>query len=164
MQLTIVRSGCQAVPGLSEYVAFLSDAFAKSTNNNIFEISHFLSIAVKALIIIVVAAMSLSPTSPTPTAFSRSMAAFKRQLSLRDIEAFEFTTFEELKDSIDRIQHEQANRRGYRNLNKIRPFLQFLQQYARVIEQFVSAKPDFLAFIWVSRTHLHTQIRLCSCI
>lgn len=101
------------------------------------------------IIIIVVAAMSLSPT---PTAFSRSLEAFKRQLSLRDIEAFEFATFKELKNTIGHIQHEQAHRRGYRNLNKIRPFLQFLQQYARVIEQFISAKPDFLAFIWVSRT------------
>ena len=95
-------------------------------------------------------AMSLSPTPP---AFSRSLEAFKRQLSPREAEAFEFATFEEVRKAIDNIQNEQAHRRGYRNLNKIRPFLDFLQQYARVIEQFVSAKPDFLAFIWVSRTY-----------
>ena len=75
------------------------------------------------------------------------------QLSPREAEAFEFATFEEVRKAIDNIQDEQAHRRGYRNLNKIRPFLDFLQQYARVIEQFVSAKPDFLAFIWVSRTY-----------
>lgn len=89
------------------------------------------------------------PMSTTPPAFSRSLEAFKCQLSLQDIEAFEFATFKELKHAIDHIQKEQAQRRGYRNLNKIRPFLVFLEQYARVIEQFVSAKPDFLAFIWV---------------
>lgn len=97
---------------------------------------------------------------PTPPAFSRSLQAFKSQLSSRDIEAFELATFEELKNTIDHIQNEQAHRRGYRNLNKIRPFLEFLQQYARVIEQFVSAKPDFLAFIWVSRV---PHSRLCWC-
>lgn len=99
-------------------------------------------------IIIVVDTM---PLSPTPPAFSRSLEAFKCQLSLRDIEAFGLTNFQELRNAIDSIQNEQAHRRGYRNLNKIRPFLEFLQQYARVIEQFVSAKPDFLAFIWVSK-------------
>ena len=89
------------------------------------------------------------PMSATPPAFSRSLEAFKRQLSLQNVEAFQFSTFTELKHAIDDIQKEQAQRRGYRNLNKIRPFLDFLQQYARVIEQFVSVKPDFLAFIWV---------------
>ena len=101
-------------------------------------------------VVILFDAMSLSPTPP---AFSRSLEAFKRQLSPREAEAFEFATFEEVRKAIDNIQNEQAHRRGYRNLNKIRPFLDFLQQYARVIEQFVSAKPDFLAFIWVSRTY-----------
>ena len=98
-------------------------------------------------IVVVVDAM---PPSSTPPAFFRSLEAFKSQLSLRDIEVFEFATFEEVRNAIDSVQHQQAHRRGYRNLNKIRPFLDFLQQYARVIEQFVSAKPDFLAFIWVS--------------
>ena len=99
----------------------------------------------------IVIAVDAMPLSPTPPAFSRSLEAFKRQLSPRDAEAFEFATFKELRNAIDDIQNEQAHRRGYRNLNKIKPFLDFLQQYARVIEQFVSAKPDFLAFIWVSR-------------
>ena len=96
------------------------------------------------------------PPSPTPPAFSHSLEAFKRELSSQprhqgDIEAFEWATIEELRNAIDHIQREQAHRRGYRNLNKIRPFLACLQQYARVIEVFVSAKPDFLAFIWVSK-------------
>ena len=98
------------------------------------------------------------PWSPTPPAFSRSLEAFKAQLPARDIESFEFTTFEDLKNAIAKIQGEQARRRGYRNLNKIRPFLNFVQQYARVIEQFVSAKPDILAFIWVSRVPSYTSL------
>ena len=88
--------------------------------------------------------------SQTPHAFSHSLEAFKRRLSAPQIEVFELTTFEDLRVAIDDIQTEQARRRGYRNLNKIKPFVDFLQQYARVIEQFVSAKTDFLAFIWVS--------------
>ena len=87
---------------------------------------------------------------PSASSFFRSLAAFRKRLSTQDIENFELTSFDDLKAAINDIQTKQAQRRGYRNLNKIKPFLHFLQQYARVIEQFVSAKPDFLAFIWVS--------------
>ena len=83
-------------------------------------------------------------------AFSRSLEAFRRRLSAEDIEKLELTTFEDLQFAIEQIQSDQAQRRTIRNLNKIKPLLHFLQDYARVIELFVSVKPDFLAFIWVS--------------
>ena len=85
-------------------------------------------------------------------AFSRSLEAFRRRLSTEDIEKLELTTFEDLQLAIKQIQSDQAQRRTLRNLNKIKPLLHFLQDYARVIELFVSVKPDFLAFIWVSTT------------
>ncbi|CAF9936412.1 MAG: hypothetical protein ALECFALPRED_006844 [Alectoria fallacina] len=90
------------------------------------------------------------------SAFTRSLEGFRRRLSAEDIENFQLTTFESLQLAIQKIQKEQAQRRSLRNLNKVRPFIGFLQQYARVIEQFVSAKPDFLAFIWVSANTLHS--------
>ena len=103
--------------------------------------------------------MSASPAPLVPPCFSRSLNASKRRLSSQDIEIYELATFSDIKHTIDSIQKEQAKRRGYRNLNKIKPMVDCLQQYARVIEQFVSAKPDFLAFIWVS--HLRSpKLRL----
>ena len=84
------------------------------------------------------------------SAFSRSLEGFRRRLSAEDIKNFELTTFESLQLTIQNIQQEQAQKRSLRNLNKVRPFIGFLLQYAGVIEQFVSAKPDLLAFIWVS--------------
>lgn len=89
-------------------------------------------------------------TASAEPAFSRSLADFKKRLSQEDCERFSLTTFEDLRVAIDKIQKEQAQRRSYRNLNKIKPFISTLQQYALVIEQFVNAKSDFLAFIWVS--------------
>lgn len=89
------------------------------------------------------------PSDSTPSAFTRSLEGFRRRLSAEDLENFEFTSFESLELAIKEIQKDQAQRRALRNLNKIKPFLCFLRDYARVIEQFVSAKPDFLAFIWV---------------
>ena len=82
-------------------------------------------------------------------AFRQSLTAFKLRLSTADEERFVLTTFEDLKTAVKEIQQEQVQRRGYRNLTKIKPFLVTLQQYALVIEQFVNAKSDFLAFIWV---------------
>lgn len=94
---------------------------------------------------------STAVTSDGPqSAFTRSLEGFRRRLSAEDLENFELGTFESLELAIKEIQRNQAQRRALRNLNKIKPFLRFLQDYARVIEQFVSAKPDFLAFIWVS--------------
>ena len=89
-------------------------------------------------------------------AFSRSLEAFRRRLSAEDVENLELSTFEDLRFAIEQIQSDQAQRRTLRNLTKIKPLLRFLQDYARVIEQFVSIKPDFLAFIWVS-----TSKRIC---
>lgn len=94
-------------------------------------------------------------TASAEPAFIRSLADFKKRLTQEDCERFSLTTFEDLTNAINMIQREQGLRRGYRNLNKIKPFISFLQQYALVIEQFVNAKSDFLAFIWVSsQTHV----------
>ncbi|KAI9819644.1 MAG: hypothetical protein M1827_007094 [Pycnora praestabilis] len=85
---------------------------------------------------------------PSTSCFYRVFESFKLRLSEQDIKAFELSSFEDLKIAIDNIQKAQAARRGYRNLNKIKPFLSGLQQYSKVIEQFVSAKPAILAFLW----------------
>ncbi|KAL6721442.1 hypothetical protein ACLMJK_000545 [Lecanora helva] len=85
-----------------------------------------------------------------PQQFSNALDSFKRRLNSQEKEHFELGNLQDLKLAISNIQKEQAQRHGFRNLNKIRPVVDFLQNYARVIEQFVSAKPDFLAFIWVA--------------
>ncbi|KAH7324015.1 ankyrin repeat-containing domain protein [Rhexocercosporidium sp. MPI-PUGE-AT-0058] len=88
--------------------------------------------------------MALSGPGP----FEKILANFKKRLSPEDIELFQFTTLDDLKASIKRIQTEQAARKGLRNLNKIKPFLNGVKQYAGVLEVFVQAKPEILAFIW----------------
>lgn len=83
------------------------------------------------------------------SAFSRVLSAFRLRLTQEDINDFQSTTLEDLKEEITKIQRTQAQRRGFRNLNKIRPFLNGIEQYSRVIEVFVNAKPAIMAFIWV---------------
>ncbi|KAH6670655.1 hypothetical protein B0J14DRAFT_100518 [Halenospora varia] len=86
--------------------------------------------------------------SSEPRNFEKILADFKKRLSSQHTELCQLTTFDDLKASIKRIQTEQAARDGLRNLNKIKPFLNGLRQYASVLEVFVQAKPEILAFIW----------------
>lgn len=92
------------------------------------------------------------------SAFSRVLSAFRRRLSPQDINQFQSTTLEDLKEEITRIQKIQAQRRGFRNLNKVRPFLNGIEQYSKVIEVFVNAKPDIMSFIWVRNFQLRNNM------
>jgi len=88
--------------------------------------------------------------SSEPSVFEQILAGFKKRLSLEHTELFQLTTLDDLKASIKRIETEQAARQGLRNLNKIKLFLNSLRQYAGVLEVVIQAKPEILAFIWVS--------------
>ena len=93
-----------------------------------------------------------SPTHHTRLSkFANVLTSFKTHLSQEDMDRFKVATFNDLKSVVKDIQTEQACRKSFRNMAKIRPYLDGLQQYAAVIEVFVNSKPDILAFIWVSR-------------
>jgi hypothetical protein len=85
---------------------------------------------------------------PLPPSFTSSLTDFQTRLTASQIEEFQFSTFQTLQEAIDKIQKEQVHKNSIRNLNKIRPFLNGLSQYAKVIELFVNMEP-LLAAIWV---------------
>lgn len=60
-----------------------------------------------------------------------------------------FTTAKDVWDATDEIQKRQSQTKTLRGLNRIRPFLEALDQFSDTIEVFVQAKPDILALIWV---------------
>ncbi|KAA6406931.1 MAG: hypothetical protein FRX48_09229 [Lasallia pustulata] len=91
---------------------------------------------------------SSPPHNTMVSRFSRILNSFKTHLSQEDVDRFKVATFNDLKSAVKDIQTEQAGRKSLRNLNKIRPYLDGLEQYAAVIEVFVNSKPDILAFIW----------------
>lgn len=86
---------------------------------------------------------------PLPASFTRGLADFHKRLSVEQIEEFQFATFESLQEVIQKIQKEQAQTQSLRNLNKIRPFVDGLVQYSKIIELFINMQP-LLAAIWVS--------------
>ena len=80
----------------------------------------------------------MEPTGqlPLPASFSCGLADFQKRLSAEQIEEFRFATFQSLQEAIHKIQKEQAQRQSFRNLNKIRPFVDGLVQYSKIIELF----------------------------
>src|SRR5205809_3465485 len=83
-------------------------------------------------------------------AFETARRDFLDSLIQKDTYDFsKFNTLQDVYDETDRIQDEQAKKGALRHLRKIQPYLAQLEQYSGVIEQFVQAKPDILALIWV---------------
>lgn len=61
----------------------------------------------------------------------------------------QFATAKDVWDATEEIQKKQSQTKTLRGLNRIRPFLEALDQFSSTIEVFVQAKPDILALIWV---------------
>ena len=58
------------------------------------------------------------------------------------------TSYDELLESLSKLQQEHEKRVFSRILNRIEPFLLSLKSLSKIIDTFVSAKPDVAALIW----------------
>ena len=88
-------------------------------------------------------------TQSHSAAFLSALQEFKAGLSDDDVnECRAFSTLADLQSAIKDIEADQANRGSIQNMTRIRPLLEGLQCYSGVIEVFVNAKPDMLAFVW----------------
>lgn len=94
------------------------------------------------------------------TIFSSTIESFKSSVASDVSEAIQkVCTLDDLNEAIRDIERDQANRKCLHNLGRIRPLLEALLSYSSVIEVFVNAKPDVLAFIW-GPIKLCLQVRL----
>lgn len=92
------------------------------------------------------ATSTASVTSP----FHAAVNQFQNEFANQD--ALDFGAFQSINDvykEINDIQEEQGRRGQLRNMKRIKPFLDCLEQYSSVLDTFVQAKPDVLALIWV---------------
>ncbi|KIW74701.1 hypothetical protein Z517_11471 [Fonsecaea pedrosoi CBS 271.37] len=60
----------------------------------------------------------------------------------------EIRTLQDLECAIRGIEASQGGRKSLRYLSKIKPYLKALDEYSKVIEVFVNAKPEIMAFVW----------------
>src|SRR5437016_3605034 len=79
--------------------------------------------------------------------FQTTLSNFKKRLTQKEQDDFQFTTLEDVRKVIARIQHEQDGLKTMMNLPRIQSFLEAMDQFSRVIEVFLNAS-DFVAFVW----------------
>jgi hypothetical protein len=94
--------------------------------------------------------MTAPPLDPSHEAFDRAMREFKSGLDDDSLysEILQTTSIEQVYDATDKLQLEQGKSGALRNLSRITPYLNRLNEYAASIEVFIQVKPDILALLW----------------
>ncbi|KAI0967464.1 hypothetical protein F4678DRAFT_475185 [Xylaria arbuscula] len=59
-----------------------------------------------------------------------------------------FGSVDDVYNEANEIQNRQARTKTLRALNKIKPFIEGIQEYAQTVEVFVQVQPEILALIW----------------
>jgi hypothetical protein len=96
----------------------------------------------------------MSAQYPIEDTFETARQDFLKSLKDPDVYNFsQFTSINSVYDTTDKIQEEQMRSGTLRGLNRIRPYLDCLNQYAGVLDTFAQAKPDILCLIWVRHSH-----------
>lgn len=70
------------------------------------------------------------------------------KLSPEEQADFQFSTLDDLQVAINKIQENQLKKQHLQGLIKIKPFLESMEQYGKVIEVFLNTT-NILAFVWV---------------
>ncbi|MCJ1443001.1 MAG: hypothetical protein MMC23_003498 [Stictis urceolatum] len=82
------------------------------------------------------------------TEFNKALVRFKAALTQEEQSSFRIASLSDVKQEISRIETDQRKHRSQRGLRRLEPFINGLQRFSTVIEQFVQIKPDILAVIW----------------
>jgi len=67
-------------------------------------------------------------------------------------EDFKLTTLDDLQNTVLDIQERKAASKTMRYVARMRPFLEAMDQFGKVVEVFLNAS-QFLAYIWVTDSH-----------
>ncbi|KAK8069382.1 hypothetical protein PG994_005998 [Apiospora phragmitis] len=81
------------------------------------------------------------------SAFDRALADFKAGLKKKDQETFKATTRESMLKEIEQLQKVQQSRRLGQNLARVKPFVEAMGQFGKVIEVFSNVS-EMVAFVW----------------
>ena len=79
--------------------------------------------------------------------FQKTLTSFKNRLTGSELQEVQCDSLSDLYVIINRIQQEQRDQKQLMNLNRIKLFLEAMQQYEQVINVFLNAH-NFVAFIW----------------
>lgn len=85
--------------------------------------------------------------SVSDDSFRSILSSFKKRLTQKEQDDFQFATLEGVRLEMARIQREQASRKEMMNMPRIQSFLEAMEQFGKVIEVFLNTS-EFVAFIW----------------
>jgi hypothetical protein len=80
--------------------------------------------------------------------FQTALDDFKSDLSQEEQDEITYTTLPALKKCIRSIQDNHRKARDSKNMDRLRHFLEGMEQYSQVIEVFVNTSA-ILCFVWV---------------
>ncbi|KAL9110913.1 MAG: hypothetical protein Q9227_004528 [Pyrenula ochraceoflavens] len=80
-------------------------------------------------------------------AFQSTLNDFKKRLTSKEQKDFEFSSLNDVKWEMARIQKEQENVKQMMNFTRIQSFLEAMEQFGKVVEVFLNTT-EFLAFVW----------------
>jgi len=79
--------------------------------------------------------------------FETTLATFKTRLTAEERDEFQFTTLDDVRSVIARIQADQGSQKSMLNLNRLQSFLEAMDQFSNVIEVFLNTS-QFVGFVW----------------
>jgi hypothetical protein len=79
--------------------------------------------------------------------FQATLASFRKRLTPKEQEDFQFATIGDVRKVIACIQNEQETVKGMMNMSRIQSFLEAMEQFGKVVEVFLNAS-EFVAFVW----------------
>lgn len=90
--------------------------------------------------------------------FSLTLEKFKATLTDDERTDFQFTTLDDLRGVLKKIQTKHASERRQMWMKRLSRFLEAMGEYDKVIQVFVNPS-QYLAFVWVSTSpHLNKNV------
>lgn len=93
-------------------------------------------------------------TAPGSDSFQRALARFKKSTLTRSpdlLSQFQNSNLEDLRAVCDGIQTDMGKNGHLRSMNRLKGFIEAMEQLGQTIEIFVNAS-EFVCFVWVSET------------
>ena len=101
------------------------------------------------------------PPPPGSRIFEEALSDFKKGLSKKELEQFQCVDFKNVEDTIKNIERDQKGKKKMQNIARIKPVLDAMNQYGKIIEVFLNAS-NIIAYIWVSsRTLYSVSVTIC---
>jgi len=100
------------------------------------------------------------PPLPGSKIFEDALSDFKKGLSKRELAQFQCVDFHDVEETLKGIERNQKMKKKMQNIARIKPFLEGMRQYGKIIEVFLNTS-NIVAYIWVSAQTVVITIWKC---